>query len=164
MPRGFSFWTVYACMLSVLFQACANADEAGEKSVPAKETARTDALGDPLPPGAVLRIGTLRRQHQGPVGGIALSPDGKLVASYSSSDGCLRVWSAATGKELRRLGVPNYGGFFHRKNIVFSPDGTLLAASVSIEFQGTPLRLWDVRTGKVVADLEDAAGFGFTFS
>ena len=103
MPRGFSFWTVYACMLSVLFQACANADEAGEKSVPAKETARTDALGDPLLPGAVLRIGTLRMQHQGPVGGIALSPDGKLVASYSSSDGCLRVWSAATGKELRRL-------------------------------------------------------------
>jgi hypothetical protein len=45
-------------------------------SAPKKKPERTDALGDPLPPGALLRIGTTRLRHQGVVSGVTFSPDG----------------------------------------------------------------------------------------
>src|SRR5262249_7283772 len=105
---------------------------------PAANQARTDLLGDPLPPGAVARIGTLRFRGWGP---LAYSPDGKLLASGSPQE-AIRIWEAATGRGLHRLTLPLQGNVIY--SLTFSPDGKFLASGGNDKI----VRLWDVATGK----------------
>src|SRR5437867_1343732 len=66
---------------------------------------RTDRYGDPLPEGAIARLGTVRfRQYI--IQAVAWSPDGRTLASTSFSlanDQPIRLWDVATGKEVRRM-------------------------------------------------------------
>jgi WD40 repeat protein len=109
------------------------------------ESAPVDAFGDPLPPGALARMGTMRLRHGSQIYTIAYSPDGKLLAS-GSAHGELRLWDAATGKLVQRF-VDPFGSVFHV--IAFSPDGELLASD-----KGGTFGLWQVSTGKKLRDLE----------
>src|SRR5437763_1227334 len=77
----------------------APADPGKQKTVP-ERPARRDPHGDPLPEGAIARIGTVRLRHAGPVTALAYSHDGKVLAS-GSEDGTIRLWDAANGKELQ---------------------------------------------------------------
>jgi WD40 repeat protein len=61
-----------------------------------------DHYGDPLPPGAVARIGTVRLRHSAPVLTAAFSLDGKTLASADQDD-TICLWDVATGKELGRI-------------------------------------------------------------
>jgi RNA polymerase sigma factor (sigma-70 family) len=101
-----------------------------------------DLQGDPLPSGAVARMGTMRFRHVGDVISVAYSPDGQVIASGQRNQGPIVLWDAATGKELRRIeeeaGV--LGGF------AFSPDGKRLA----LVKWGAWVSLWDVATGKQI--------------
>jgi RNA polymerase sigma factor (sigma-70 family) len=63
---------------------------------------RADPFGDPLPEGAVARLGMLRFRPGGHVNSVAFTPDGKQLVSHGYWSG-VNVWDAATGKELRRL-------------------------------------------------------------
>jgi WD40 repeat protein len=101
---------------------------------------RTDRFGDPLPEGAVARIGTVRFRHSSPVYALAWAPDGKALAS-TSAHGELRLWEAATGK-LARAFVDPSGAV--SQAVAFSPDGTLLASDKG------GFGLWEVSTGKRV--------------
>ena len=62
-------------------------------------TLRVDQLGDPLPAGALLRLGTLRLQHPRVVQDMALSPDEKTIVTLGGS---MIVWETATGKKRWR--------------------------------------------------------------
>jgi WD40 repeat protein len=77
--------------------------------------ARVDSLGDPLPDGALARIGSVRLRHSGEVGLLAFSNDSKTLFSLGS-DQVFRRWDCATGKET---------GHFERKGQVLymAPQG-----------------------------------------
>jgi WD40 repeat protein len=97
-----------------------------------------DCYGDPLPSGAVARFGTVRLRHSGEVESVALSPDGKLIASAASWNAS--VWDAGTGQELAR-----FKGKLRANVVAFAPDGkTLLAGS-----RDGAVQHWDVATGNL---------------
>jgi WD40 repeat protein len=95
---------------------------------------KADLHGDPLPSGAVARMGTLRLYHGAYE--VAYSADGKFLVSSSTGD--IQIWDAANGRELHRIEV-GYGA----RHIALSPDGSWLAA-------GGPesVCIWDMASGK----------------
>ena len=69
--------------------------------------------------------------------GVAFSPDGKYLAT-ASQDNTVRVWDAATGKEVAVL----RGHTGYVLSVAFSPDGKWLASSSGYRGKGE-VKVWD---------------------
>jgi WD40 repeat protein len=132
-----------SCLL-LLLSLCTSGIRAAEKP------ARFDCHGDPLPPHALARLGTVRFLHGGDIECLAYSPDGKLLASASVST--IVLWDAQSGRKVHTLDCqPN-----SVRTLAFSPDSKLLVSSSGIGLETHPeLRLWDVTTGKLVFALPE---------
>lgn len=112
-----------------------------EKTTSAK---RLDQFGNPLPDGAMARIGTLRFRHGAPVTQITFSPDGKTIYSASSGEKVAHAWSLQDGNERQRFDSdkPVY-------TVAVSSDGKVVATGEG----GNEVGLWDADTGKLIKKL-----------
>jgi WD40 repeat protein len=162
-PMMFRHQVFAACLI---FSATALA-AAGQTPTPAK-----DLNGDPLPPFATARLGTVRWRHDDVVRFAAFLPDGKRVISVAD-DQTIRVWEFPSGKELRRVSVaapqlsetlvesPTYS-FPAGYAAALSKDGKIIATYFPTRvFTSTkdepPIRLHDVETGKELPPLRPDA-------
>jgi WD40 repeat protein len=87
---------------------------------------------------------TLQSPNLTQVTRFVFSPDGKQVAGVGESfQGRLRLWDAATGREIKNL--PGNTSMVH--DLAFSPDGKVIATIGDNANKGE-LKLWDLTTGK----------------
>src|SRR5262249_25499769 len=70
----------------------------------AEPPAKLDTHGDPLPPGTIARLGTVRWRHGDGTRFLSFLPDGKTLLSVGH-DATVRQWEVATGKETRRFSL-----------------------------------------------------------
>jgi WD40 repeat protein len=92
--------------------------------------ALSDRYGDPLPAGAIARLGTTRLRHGGNPQGLIFQPDGKALITWSPGDNLIRYWDVTDGKEIRSLpGAPIVAASVSGK-IIFACAGETGAISV----------------------------------
>lgn len=121
------------------------------------KSALTDLYGDPLPRGAIARLGAVRFRHRGWIQDVLLSPDGLTV--ISSGAGSVELWDAQSGRRRRRIfSSPPSSSC----SIDLSPDGKLLAVANS----PSKMHFWDLANDAEVHPFGDAAplAFGVVFS
>ena len=148
---------MFVCGLCAVLTASAPAlapaaDPASSASI------HVDRYGDPLPPGAIGRIGCLRFHQGGSINCIFPSPDGRLLISNSVyGNPKVFAWDRASGKPLHE-----FPGNYEYKTIAVSSDGRILATP-----QGQNVELWDIHAGTLIrkfqADNEEEL-YGLAFS
>jgi WD40 repeat protein len=92
--------------------------------------------GEALPEGVLMRLGSPRPQHGGPITALAWAADGKSLAT-ASGDGTLSLWDIPSGRELVRF----LGHQREVRGVAFLPGSSTL---VSVGIDGT-VRLWDAK-------------------
>lgn len=104
-------------------------------------------------------------QVQGPsdaIAGIAISPDGRLIAYGTFADNLIRIVDVATRQEIRTL-----SGHTNRvTELVFSPNSQLLASqgTVNLSPGDGSVRLWNVSTGTHIATVATSGVSQLAFS
>lgn len=102
------------------------------------------ALSNAQRPELVVQTG-----HSGWIHTVAFSPDGQIFAS-GGSDQTIKLWSVATGAELRTL----KGHTYSILSIAFNPGGGLLASGSGDHL----IKLWDAKTGELKFTLSGHSG------
>ena len=131
----------------------AESSPVAKEAPPRPPAVRVDRYGDPLPPAALARLGTVRLRVQDSPGLLACLPGGKelLLVELKAGDGTvLTWWDLATGKLLRQRHSDVESPFVKP---VLSPDArTLVLAGTLAPEIGAQRRhrlaLWDLATGK----------------
>jgi WD40 repeat protein/beta-lactamase regulating signal transducer with metallopeptidase domain len=112
--------------------------DATKESTPSAGDKR-DLYGDPLPAGAILRLGTTRLRHPRVVISIAFSPSGQFLATAAFGDPKIRLWDVRTGRLIRAFS----GSSGAVRELALSPNGAKLAAVCG----NGSVQLWDVASG-----------------
>jgi WD40 repeat protein len=121
-------------------------------TAPVAQGVKVDCYGDPLPAGAVARLGTVRWRNGDGTTLLAFLPDGKTLLS-AGWDATVRHWDVATGKETRRFRLSGQRADEARGPILVSADGKTLAFS-----DRTATYVWDVATGKELRKISVVGG------
>jgi WD40 repeat protein len=112
-----------------------------------EEPVRFDRYGDPLPWGALVRLGSVRYRYDARVECLGFSRDRKRLAVGTRQSAV--VWDVDTGAEVRKFtlqGTPHCAAFtLDGKAVAFAESEYLLA-------------LWDLRTGREIYRLRPPEG------
>ena len=163
------------CLLLVIIlaAACGLAEQPPVKGNGAGKTGKrmapagVDLYGDPLPEGAVARMGTLRFAHGDDLArSPALAADHRTFATVSNFGGQGRMiclWDANTGKQLRQIRDADFDyfdAFFLKKTGLL---GTIGFSHTAVEGEGNTyaLHFWDPKTGKKAPLQIQAPGYHF---
>src|SRR5438876_3756927 len=92
-----------ACCLALLAAWLVFSTQRPAHSQSGETTARVavDSYGDPLPDGALARLGTVRLRHGDAGARIVFSKDGKQLAS-AGQDG-VAIWEVSSGKRVQHI-------------------------------------------------------------
>jgi WD40 repeat protein len=117
----------------------------------------TDRYGDPLPPGALARLGTTRLHPGASVVYLACLPDRNSFLSVSNSEEGMAVcvWRTDNGRLVRRFESHHLGVLA----VALSPDGKTLVTSEFIDLATgvQHVHFWDVASGKQTGEWKEAA-------
>src|SRR5262249_3655873 len=116
---------------------------------PTSPAPRLDHHGDPLPAGAVARLGTRRLQFFRLIYDLALAPDHRTIATASANALDVRLHDARAGKALRSKPAEGGGAVCC---LAFSPDSKRLAAGTYETARGR-LLIWDAGTGQLLRQI-----------
>jgi RNA polymerase sigma factor (sigma-70 family) len=129
-------------------------EESAESKSPAtppnaKPQVRLDQAGDPLPDGALSRLGTTRFRDGGSIWSLAFGPDDKVLVSWSGNG--IYFWDTDTGKKIQRFAEQSQA-----QSMAVSPDGKLLAMRRhSFDAEDKTIDLRDFATGRLVRRFGD---------
>jgi WD40 repeat protein len=109
----------------------------------APSAAQSDIYGDPLPDGAIGRLGTVRLRHAYEIGTLVFLNDAKSLASMNDGRGEVCIWDTATGKKRTR-----YATLAHATAL--SNDRRLLALLAHDAAEHPIVVVHELATGKVL--------------
>lgn len=136
MPRNTATAMSNRCRL--LVWAMLLAITCGRVAATPPPTGRNDRHGEPLPPCAVARLGSMRLRHPESVISAVFSRDGRSLLTidlYST----VRLWDSSTGKLIRNCGqVTGQGMLLHAT----ANTGRVAAISYSQEIRDKAYRKW----------------------
>ena len=129
-------WIVVGTLIALAVFQLVRPELTARPSVAAQPaTIKTDLYGDPLPPGALARLGTVRFRNRAQIERIAITPEGKTLACWDM-EGTLSLFEVTTGKLIRRHPFPT----FRAHVLTYLPAGKSLAVIGSSE---DVVNLWD---------------------
>jgi WD40 repeat protein len=102
-----------------------------------------DRFGDPLPDGALARLGSVRLRHAD-LSDFTVLPDGQTAVTVGQ-DGVVRTWDLTTGREARAAPLQ---GARRDGPITVSADGKIATAATAGK-----ITVWDTHSGREVKTL-----------
>jgi len=134
------------CLLVTAFVILAIGDSIrGDTPVSENPNPIGDLYGDPLPKGAVARLGTVRFRADSLLA-MAWSPDSKMLASGGIMTE-IRLWDVMTGKEAGRFSESTSASV-----LAWSPDAKMIASAW--EDENSTIHVWDVVSRKEIRQLD----------
>jgi WD40 repeat protein/beta-lactamase regulating signal transducer with metallopeptidase domain len=145
-------------LLAAVPFASGNADRTEEpgKSARSAHSKPVDLYGNPIPAGAVVRLGAVPFRHAGPRKELAIAADNRTLISASwNGEQSLKFWDAPRGRLLGQIDLVDE--WFQSMSI--SPDrSTVATLAMRVGKAGTQpiwrIKLWDIASRKLKSALE----------